>query len=131
MFRSKLLARTLAVPRKYWRAVFDERIKVIVSSCGLDSYLDYMGGNPKVWELEKGWCQTRYMPKLASYKGRLEQIPFDFHEMIGALAPRNTLIISPTMDSNFKADSVDRVAASAGKNYSLYNKPENLKLLHP
>ena len=114
-----------------YTAVFDERIKVIVSSCGLDSYLDYMGGNPKVWELEKGWCQTRYMPKLASYKGRLEQIPFDFHEMIGALAPRNTLIISPTMDSNFKADSVDRVAESAGKIFSLYKKPENLKVLHP
>ena len=114
-----------------YTAVFDDRINVIVSSCGLDSYLDYMNGNPNVWELEKGWCQTRYMPKLASYKGRLEQIPFDFHEMIGALAPRNTLIISPTMDSNFKADSVDRVAASAGKIFSLYKKPENLKVLHP
>jgi hypothetical protein len=114
-----------------YTAVFDDRIKVIVSSCGLDSYLDYMGGNPKVWELEKGWCQTRYMPKLAGFKDRLEQIPFDFHEMIGSLAPRNTLIISPTMDSNFNADSVDRIAASAAKIYSLYKKPENLKVLHP
>ena len=32
-----------------YTAVFDQRIKVIVSSCGLDSYLDYYGGNPKVW----------------------------------------------------------------------------------
>jgi len=35
---------------KRWalNAVFDERIKVIVSSCGLDSYLDYYGGHPNL-----------------------------------------------------------------------------------
>ena len=71
-----------------YTAVFDDRLKVVVSSCGLDSFLDYYGGDEKNWEPEKGWCQTRYMPKLADYKGRLADIPFDFHELIGALAPR-------------------------------------------
>jgi hypothetical protein len=64
-------------------AVFDTRIKVIVSSCGLDSYLDYYGGDPKRWQPEQGWCQTRYMPRLAGFAGRLADIPFDFHEMRG------------------------------------------------
>ena len=77
-----------------YTAVFDDRLKVVVSSCGLDSYLDYYGGDEKNWVLEKGWCQTRYMPKLADYKGRLADIPFDFHELIGALAPRHVLIIA-------------------------------------
>ena len=45
----------------------------------------------KNWDPERGWCQTRYMRKLADYKGRLADIPFDFHEMIGALAPRRLL----------------------------------------
>jgi len=35
------------------------------------------------------------------------------------------------MDSNFKAASVDRVAESAAKIFTLYKKPENLKVLHP
>jgi dienelactone hydrolase len=114
-----------------YTAVFDERLKVIVSSCGLDSYLDYYGGNPKNWDPEKGWCQTRYMRKLADYKGRLEQIPFDFHEMIGALAPRHTLIIAPTKDSNFRADSVDRIAAAARPVFKLYGHEDRLRVEHP
>src|SRR5262249_7675531 len=61
-----------------YTAVFDDRLKVIVSSCGLDSYLDYYNGDPKNWDPERGWCQTRYMRKLADYKGRLADIPFDF-----------------------------------------------------
>jgi len=114
-----------------YTAVFDQRIKVIVSSCGLDSYLDYMSGNPKVWEPEKGWCQTRYMLKLASYRGRLEEIPFDFHEMVGALAPRVCFISAPLKDSNFKWESVDRVAMAAAQVYKLHGKPQNLLVEHP
>ena len=29
-----------------YTAVFDQRIKVVVSSCGFDSYLDYYDGDP-------------------------------------------------------------------------------------
>ena len=114
-----------------YTAVFDQRIKVIVSSCGLDSYLDYYGGNPKNWEPERGWCQTRYMLKLAGYHGRLEEIPFDFHEMIGALAPRMCFINAPLKDSNFKWDSVDRVVAAASHIYKLHGQPGNLLVEHP
>lgn len=114
-----------------YTAVFDERIKVVVSSCGLDSYLDYYGGNPAVWRPEKGWCQLRYMPRLADYAGRLADIPFDFHELIGALAPRVCFINAPLKDSNFKWDSVDRVAAAASQIFKLYGRPENLSVEHP
>jgi dipeptidyl aminopeptidase/acylaminoacyl peptidase len=114
-----------------YTAVFDERIKVVVSSCGLDSYLDYYLGKPENWNPEKGWCQTRYMRKLADYKGRLEDIPFDFHEMIGALAPRHVLIIAPTKDSNFRADSVDRIVAAARPIFKLHGQENRLRVEHP
>ena len=114
-----------------YTAVFDERIKVVVSSCGLDSFLDYYNGNPANWVLEKGWCQTRYMPKLANYKGRLADIPFDFHELIGALAPRHVLIVAPKKDSNFRADSVDRIAAAAKPVFKLFGHEERLQVEHP
>jgi dienelactone hydrolase len=114
-----------------YTAVFDDRIKVVVSSCGLDSYLDYYGGEEKNWAPEKGWCQTRYMRKLADYKGRLADIPFDFHEMVGALAPRHVLIIAPKKDSNFKAESVDRIAAAARLVFKLYGHEDRLKVEHP
>jgi dienelactone hydrolase len=114
-----------------YTAVFDERLKVVVTSCGMDSYLDYYGGDEKNWVLERGWCQTRYMPKLADYKGKLADIPFDFHELIGALAPRHVFIVAPKDDSNFKADSVDRIVKAARPVFKLYGKPDNLRMEHP
>lgn len=114
-----------------YTAVFDDRIQAVVTSCGLDSYLDYMHGAEKVWLPEAGWCQTRYMPRLANYRNRLEDIPFDFSEMIGALAPRHVLIVAPLGDSNFRAESVDRLASAAQAVFDLYQKPGNLQVLHP
>jgi dienelactone hydrolase len=112
-------------------AVFDERIKAIVSSCGLDSFLDYYGGKEDNWKAEKGWCQTRYMPKLAGYRGKLKEIPFDFHELIGALAPRPVLIIAPAGDANFQAASVDRIAAAAKPVFELHRHGDRLRVEHP
>jgi hypothetical protein len=106
-----------------YTAVFDERIKVIVSSCGFDSFHDYMNGNIK------GWTSERYMPKLLDYK--LDEIPFDFHELIGALGPRACFINAPTGDANFKCRSVDEVTGAASQIYRLYGVPENLKVRHP
>jgi pimeloyl-ACP methyl ester carboxylesterase len=114
-----------------YTALFDDRLKVIVSSCGLDSYLDYYGGVESVWMPEKGWCQLRYMPKLAEYRGRLAEIPYDFHELIGALAPRHVFIAAPLKDSNFKHDSVDRVVAAARPVYELLGAAGNLEVSHP
>jgi hypothetical protein len=112
-------------------AVFDERIKVVISSCGLDSFLDYYSADPKVWKPERGWCQQRYMPALTNYAGRIEEIPFDFHELIGALAPRVCLIIAPLGDTNFKWRSVDGIADAARSVYQLHGVPQNLQVAHP
>jgi len=112
-----------------YTALFDERIKVIVSSCGFDSFLDYMGGNASVWQPGKGWVQTLYMPKLGE-QPRAE-IPFDFHELIGALAPRPFFANAPVKDSNFSWQSVDRVVAAAGAVYRLYNVPDLIHAEHP
>ncbi|HAB16040.1 MAG TPA: hypothetical protein DCE44_06290 [Verrucomicrobiales bacterium] len=94
-------------------AAFDSRITVIATSCGFDSFRDYYGGSPTVWQPEKGWCQQRYMPRLAEYRGRLDAIPFDFSEVLALIAPRRTYVSAPRGDSNFRWDSVDRVVAEA------------------
>jgi hypothetical protein len=106
-------------------AVFDRRIQVIVSSCGFDSFLDYQDGHIE------GWASERYMPALLSYRDRLADIPFDFYELIGALAPRPVFINAPLGDTNFKAGSVDRIVATAAAVYRLYRVPANLRVEHP
>src|SRR5438477_9043142 len=64
-------------------AVFDTRIKAIVSNCGFTSFSKYFGGNLK------GWSSPRYMPRIATvYEANPAKMPFDFMEVVAAVAPR-------------------------------------------
>ncbi|HSI11144.1 MAG TPA: hypothetical protein VK961_03835 [Chthoniobacter sp.] len=108
-----------------YTAVFDERIQAVVSSCGLDSFADYKGGDIT------GWTSTRYMPRLADYKGRSSETPFDFDELLAILAPRPVMISAPLHDANFRAASVDRITTAARAVYSLYGAPDSLVVEHP
>lgn len=112
-------------------AALDPRIDAVVSSCGFDSFTDYYDGNPAVWEPGKGWTQRRYMPRLADYKGRVNEIPFDFDELLAAIAPRNVLVVAPLQDSNFRTSSVDRMTTEARKVFSLHGHPDRLQVVHP
>ncbi|MBI1842159.1 MAG: alpha/beta hydrolase [Verrucomicrobia bacterium] len=112
-------------------AAFDERISAVVSSCGLDSFRDYYDGDPSVWQPERGWCQTRYMPRLAAYRGRLADIPFDFAEVIACVAPRSVFISAPLGDANFRWRSVDRVGESARPVFALKRATGQLVIRHP
>ncbi len=111
--------------------VFDERIKAVVTSCGFDAFPDYYGGDAKRWQPGQGWAQERYMPRLSAYAGRLPEIPFDFYELIAALAPRRVFINAPLHDSNFQHASVDRIVAAARPVFALLGQPDHLQVIHP
>ncbi|MDA0588309.1 MAG: alpha/beta hydrolase [Planctomycetota bacterium] len=114
-----------------YTAVFDKRVSVIVSSCGFDSYLDYYDGAERVWFFGAGWCQIRYMPRLSNYRGKLETIPYDFPELLGALAPRPLFVNAPLHDSNFRWKSVDVCAKAARPVYGLLGDENDLVIRHP
>jgi dienelactone hydrolase len=99
-------------------AAFDDRIKVVVTSCGFDSFRDYMNGNIK------GWTSVRYMPKLSQFAP--ERYPFDFDTALEAIAPRRVFVNAPKGDTNFKWESVDRVVAKAKKESSVA-----IEVVHP
>jgi len=129
--RYGVIGHSLGGHNAIFTAAQDPRLTVVVSSCGFDSFLDYYGGDPKNWEPGRGWCQTRYLPKLANYHGRLADIPFDFPELLGALAPRTVFISAPLEDSNFRAASVDRAVQAASAVFKLYGVETNLQVIHP
>jgi hypothetical protein len=104
-------------------AAFDERIQAVITSCGFDSFRDYMNGNIH------GWTSERYMPGLLEYS--LEEIPFDFHELIGALAPRHVFVSAPFYDHNFQWRSVHQIERAAAAVYRLYQAPRRLRVEHP
>ena len=107
-------------------AVFDQRIKVVVSSCGWTPFADYYKG------AIKGWTSDRYMPSLRDvYKLDPKAVPFDFYELVAALAPRPFFSVSPLRDSNFDIDGVKKGLAAAAPIYELLGAPGALKASHP
>jgi hypothetical protein len=108
-------------------ALFDNRIKVAVMSCGFASFRDYQGGNLA------GWSQRLYyMPKIqTAYGNSPDNVPFDFPEILGALAPRPFFINQPLGDSLFPAKSVDRCVALAMPVYKLFGASRNIVVIHP
>jgi dienelactone hydrolase len=107
-------------------AVFDERIKVMVSNCGFTSAPKYYKGNLK------GWTSARYMPLIASrYQNDPKKIPFDFPEIVAAFAPRPFLASSPTGDDNFEVSGVKDCIAAALPVYELLGAKEKLAANYP
>ena len=103
-------------------AVFDDRIKAVVSSCGFTPFHDYYQGNLK------GWTSDRYMPRIREvYDNDPNKVPFDFYEIIAALAPRGFYSNSPINDSNFEVAGVRKVFEKASDVYSLFEPTSNLR----
>lgn len=107
-------------------AVFDARLKVIVSSCGWTPFHDYYGGKIK------GWTSDRYMPRLKTvYKLNPDWVPFDFYEIVAALAPRAFFSNSPLRDANFDVNGVRKGIQEAKKIYRLYDAEDQLQVRYP
>jgi predicted dienelactone hydrolase len=107
-------------------AAFDTRIKAAVTSCGFTSFHKYKGGNLT------GWAQTRYMPYVKTkFKLSPDQMPFDFAEVIAAIAPRGVFVNAPLHDDNFDIDGVREVLNAARPIFKLLGVPDNLQAVHP
>ncbi|HEV3257348.1 MAG TPA: alpha/beta fold hydrolase [Gemmataceae bacterium] len=107
-------------------AVFDTRIKVIVSSCGFTSFPKYFGGDLR------GWTSDRYMPRIARvYGSKPDKVPFDFPEVVAAFAPRAFLASAPLHDDNFEVSGVKDVMAAAKPVYELLGAKERLTANYP
>ncbi len=107
-------------------AAFDERIKVTVTSCGFCSFAKYYGGNLK------GWTSDRYMPRIAAeYGNDPKRVPFDFADVLSAIAPRAVFVMAPTRDSNFDVEGVKDVVKAVTPVYERLTASDKLKAIHP
>jgi len=107
-------------------AVFDPRLKIVVTSCGWTPFHDYYGGNIR------GWTSDRYMPRLNDvYHLDPDRVPFDFYEVVAALAPRTMFSNSPLGDDNFAVAGVKKAAAKAEAVYTLLGAKDRLIVRMP
>jgi dienelactone hydrolase len=107
-------------------AAFDTRVKCVVSSCGFCSFPTYMKGDLT------GWSHAGYMPRIRSVYGRdPAKMPFDFTEVVAALAPRPFLACAPLHDTNFDVQGVRDCLAAAEPVYKLLGAAEGLRGIYP
>ena len=107
-------------------SAFDERVKVAVTSCGFNSFYKYMSGDLT------GWSHKGYMPRIAElYHCNPAEMPFDFTEVLAAIAPRAVYINAPVGDGNFEVSGVKDCLFAAGPVYGLLGAAERLVAEHP
>lgn len=124
--RIGVIGHSLGGHNSLFTAVFDPRLKVVVTSCGFTPFHDYYGGKVA------GWTSDRYMPRIRDvYENNAEMLPFDFYEVIAAIAPRGVFSNSPMKDSNFDISGVRKAYAKAGEIFALLKAEKNLSLVTP
>jgi acetyl esterase/lipase len=105
---------------------FDERLQVIVASSGWTPFHDYYEGKID------GWTSDRYMPRLKNvYQLDAGSVPFDFYEVVAALAPRGFFSVSPEHDANFAVAGVRKAENEARKIFQLLGAGDRLQVRYP
>ena len=116
-------------------AAFDERVKVVVTSCGWTQFEHYDIG-PSGIERYGGrlgpWAQDRYMPWIREkYQLNGDLIPFNFHEVLALIAPRACFTNAPIDDANFAIQGVKEGISKAMPVYEFLDAKEHLQVRHP
>lgn len=120
------LGHSLGGHNSLFLAVFDTRIKAVVSSCGFTSFFKYYGGDLT------GWSHKGYMPRIATiYDKSPSKMPFDFTEILGAIAPRAIFINAPIHDTNFEISGVYDCVNAAKPVYELLKAGDKIIMTNP
>ncbi|MBI2808315.1 MAG: DUF2920 family protein [Planctomycetes bacterium] len=104
-------------------AVFEPRIKAIVSSCGFTTFRkDDM----------PSWTGPVYMPRIRTQFGNdAKKVPFDFQEIVAAFAPRAFLACAAEKDNDFDVSGVRDVMLAAKAIYKLHGAETRLNAHYP
>jgi hypothetical protein len=72
------------------------------------------------------------MPRIVTDYGLSpDRMPFDFTEVIAAIAPRSVFIVAPVHDDNFAVDGVREAVAAARPIYTLLGQSSQLRVAYP
>ena len=124
--RLAVIGHSLGGHNSLFVAAFDPRLKAVVTSCGWTPFPDYYGGNLKPWATDD------YMPLL---KTRFDcdpaRVPFDFDQLLAALAPRWVFSNSPTGDDNFDYRGVKKAEKKVRPAYQAFHAEDRFQVVYP
>lgn len=105
--RIGVIGHSLGGHNSLFLAPFEPRLKAIVTSCGFTLFSHDDGGDIR------DWTGVPYMPRISTtYRQLGALMPFDFHDILAAVAPTPIFINAPTRDS-FRVEGVDLAVATA------------------
>lgn len=119
------LGHSLGGHNSLFTAAFETRLRAVVSNCGFTAFAHYYGGNLA------GWTGERYMPRIRERYPAPAQMPFDFHDVLAAVAPRSLLVSAPVRDDNFAVAGVREVVAAVAPVYAFLGAPDELAAVYP
>jgi dienelactone hydrolase len=116
--RIGVIGHSLGGHNAMFTALFEPRLKVIVSNCGFTTFRkDDM----------PSWTGPVYMPRITKQYGNdAKKVPFDFQEIVAAFAPRAFLASAAEKDDDFEVSGVRDVMEAARPIYKLHGVEVNL-----
>ncbi|MBN1972591.1 MAG: alpha/beta fold hydrolase [Sedimentisphaerales bacterium] len=111
-------------------AVLEPRVKGVVSICGFtpmrtDTADTGTGG------LARYSVELPLLPRLGFFIGSESKLPYDYNELIAAIAPRPVYVLAPQLDRDANPEDVHAAVDQAKKIYTLYNAADKLILDEP
>jgi pimeloyl-ACP methyl ester carboxylesterase len=123
--RISVIGHSLGGHNAIFTAVFELRLRAVITSCGFTAAPEYQPG-----ELA-GWTGERYMPLVGTKFGNdPRRLPFDFRGLVAALAPRPFFTNSPLQDA-FEPEGVRLVLAAAADVYDLHDARDRVHAQYP
>jgi pimeloyl-ACP methyl ester carboxylesterase len=113
-----------------YAAALDPRIKSLVSICGFTPMrtdtADKGAGGLARYSYECG-----LVPRLGFFVGHENRVPYDYHDLMGLIAPRPAMIVQPVLDRDANPADVHASVAQASEVYRLYAAADKLNLWEP
>ncbi len=126
MDRIGVIGHSLGGHNALFTAAFDQRVRAVVTSCGFTAFENYYSGDLT------GWTSQRYMPRIAAVYGKApKRVPFDFPEILQAIAPRPIFVNAPLHDGNFDVAGVRRCQRAIESMYAALGVESPVQFVYP
>ncbi len=113
-----------------YTGALDARVHSVVSVCGFTP-MRTETAEKGTGSLARLSVEHGLIPRLGNFIGHESQVPVDYDELIGAMAPRPVCVVSPKYDRDATPADVHAAVEAARKVYTLYNAGDKLKLDEP
>jgi pimeloyl-ACP methyl ester carboxylesterase len=113
-----------------YTAALEPRVKGVVSICGFTPMRTDVASRG-TGGIARYSYEHPLIPRLGFFVGHENQIPYDFPELLGLVAPRPVLVVQPQLDRDATPADVKAAVDQAKKVYALYGSAAKLELQDP